>query len=258
MKNRYRLHGLVVLFALFALFNYVQAQNAREDSKAPAKTASEAGSISAALLERWPGSTAKDFQPTPLPGIFEYAQGADIIYVTADGRYAFDGDLYDLEGERNVTDARRREQRLTMLAGIPEKDMLIYGSSKAKHTVTVFTDIDCGYCRQLHSQIAKYNELGIRVRYLFYPRSGPETESWDKAVLVWCSSNRNDAMTRAKKGEALKNAKCADNPVARDYELGQDMRLRGTPAIVLPNGDLLPGYVPPAMLAQRLGALAKR
>jgi len=121
----------------------------------------------------------------------------------------------------------------------------------------VFTDLDCGYCRKLHSEMAKYNELGIRVRYLFFPREGPDTESWDKAVSVWCSANRNDALTRAKKGETIKAAKCKPNPVQRDYELGQDVGLRGTPAIVLPDGDLLPGYVPPAMLAQRLAPESK-
>jgi thiol:disulfide interchange protein DsbC len=95
------------------------------------------------------------------------------------------------------------------------------------------------------------------VRYLFFPREGPDSESWDKSVSVWCSSNRNDALTRAKKGETIKAAKCNPNPVKRDYELGQDVGLRGTPAIVLPDGDMLPGYVPPAMLAQRLAPATK-
>ncbi|MFZ9994718.1 MAG: DsbC family protein [Steroidobacteraceae bacterium] len=255
MKNRYRLHGFVVLFVLFALFNYVQAQTGGEDSKSPAKSASgSAVGVSTALLERWPGSTAKDFKPTPMPGIFEYTQGADIIYVTADGRYAFDGDLYDLEGERNVTDARRREQRLAILASIPEKDMLIYGPSKAKHTVTVFTDVDCTYCRKLHSEMKDYNARGIRVRYLLYPRMGPDSEGWEKAVSVACSPNRNAALDRAKRGEIIDKRKCASK-VPRDFEIGQQMGLRGTPAIILPDGELLGGYLPPAMLAQRLDNL---
>lgn len=210
------------------------------------------------LSKRISGSKPEEFRPSPIAGLYEFSRGAQVMYVSEDGKHVIDGDLFDLASEENLSERRRREARLKMLARIPDSQTVVFGGAGAKHTVTVFTDIDCGYCRQLHSQIAKYNELGIRVRYLFYPRSGPETESWDKAVLVWCSSNRNDALTRAKKGETLKNAKCTNNPVARDYELGRDMGVRGTPAIVLPNGDLLPGYVPPAMLAQRLGALAKR
>ena len=94
--------------------------------------------------------------------------------------------------------------------------MLIFGPKDPRYTVTVFTDVDCAYCRRLHSQIAEYNRLGIRVRYLFYPRSGPNTDSWTKAEEVWCSDNRNDALTRAKLGEELKAKPCAGNPVARD------------------------------------------
>ena len=246
MKNRYRLHGFIVLFALFLWFNYAQAREAR-----PAAPAAVAAKVSPELLARWPGSTAKDFKQTALPGIFEYAQGADIIYVTADGRYAFDGDLYDLQAERNVTDARRRDQRLAMLAAIPEKDMVVYGAAKLPHTITVFTDIDCTYCRKLHAEMKDYNSRGIRVRYLFYPRMGPESEGWNKAVSVACAPNRNAAMDRAKRGEIIEGRKCASK-VQRDFEVGQQMGLRGTPAIIMPDGDLLGGYLPPAMLAQRL------
>lgn len=206
----------------------------------------------AELVRRIPGSKADDFRPAPVQGLWEYSQGADILYFSADGKFAIDGDLFDVASKENLSEARRRESRVNLLAGVPETQMVIFGPKDPKYTVTVFTDVDCGYCRKLHSEIAKYNELGIRVRYLFYPRSGPDTESWEKAVSVWCAANRNDALTRAKKGETMKAAKCNPNPVARDYELGHQVGLRGTPAIVLGNGDLLAGYVPPAMLAKRL------
>jgi thiol:disulfide interchange protein DsbC len=121
----------------------------------------------------------------------------------------------------------------------------------------VFTDVDCSYCRKLHSEMADYNRLGIKVRYLFYPRSGPDTESWHKAEEVWCSANRNEALTKAKRGEELKNVKNCPTPVARDYQLGQDFAIRGTPAIVLADGEVLPGYVPAASLAEHLRTAQK-
>jgi thiol:disulfide interchange protein DsbC len=178
--------------------------------------------------------------------------GADILYVSADGKFALAGDLFDIASEDNLSEKRRRELRLALVNTVPETQMVIFGPRTARHTVTVFTDIDCAYCRKLHAEISRYNQLGIRVRYLFYPREGPDSESWEKAVAVWCSPNRNDAMTRAKKGEKIGSPKCASNPVAKDYELGRDVGLRGTPAIVMPDGDLLPGYVPPDMLLKRL------
>jgi thiol:disulfide interchange protein DsbC len=248
-KNRYRLHGLLVLAVLFVVVNYLRSGEARASGASVAKVSPE-------LLARWPGSTAKDFKPTVLPGIFEYAQGADIIYVTADGRYAFDGDLYDLKDERNVTDARRREQRLALLGDIPEKDMIVYGAAKLPHTVTVFTDVDCTYCRKLHAEMKDYNARGIRVRYLFYPRMGPDSEGWNKAVSVACAPNRTAAMDRAKRGEIIDGRKCASK-VKRDFELGQQMGLRGTPAIIMPDGELVGGYLPPAMLVQRLDNAAR-
>jgi thiol:disulfide interchange protein DsbC len=142
--------------------------------------------------------------------------------------------------------------RVLEIGTISENQMVIFAPKDPKYTVTVFTDVDCAYCRQLHSQIADYNRLGIRVRYLFYPRSGPNTESWTKAEQVWCSDNRNDALTRAKLGQPLKTKRCGETPVARTYAMGRDFGLQGTPAIVAADGTMFPGYLPPNELLQEL------
>lgn len=207
----------------------------------------------AELAKRMPGSKPEDYRPSPIDGLYEYARGADIVYVSADGRHVIDGDLFDLASAANLSEQRRREARLAMIGKLSDADMVVFGPRNARYTVTVFTDVDCTYCRKLHSEIAQYNDLGIRVRYLFYPRTGPDTESWKKAEAVWCSRDRNDALTRAKKGEVVKSTKCdAGAVVRRDYDLGQDAGLRGTPAIVMPDGEMLAGYLPPAMLLKRL------
>ena len=205
-----------------------------EDAQAPAEVASHI-----------PGAKADELRPSPIKGIYEYTRGTEIAYVTADGKYAINGDLYDIAKDNNLTEAHRRELRAQMMAAFPESQMLIFGPQDAKYTVTVFTDVDCAFCRKLHSQIAEYNRLGIRVRYLLYPRTGPNTSSWTKAEQVWCSPDRNDALTRAKLGQDLKTKPCTDNPVAHSYKLGQDFALQGTPAIIMTDGELLGGYVPP-------------
>src|SRR5438105_9982238 len=206
----------------------------------------------AVIAKQFPGTRVEDIRPTPATGLYELTHGADIVYVTADGKYALSGDLLNVANNENITEAHRRAVRAKLINDVPESEMLVFGPQNPKYTVTVFTDVDCAYCRQLHSQIAEYNRLGIRVRYLFYPRSGPNTESWTKAEEVWCSDNRNDALTRAKLGEELKAKPCANNPVARHYALGRDFDIRGTPAILMPDGEMLPGYLPPMMLAQHL------
>lgn len=211
----------------------------------------------AEIARKIQGVKAEDLRPAPVPGLYELARGADIAYVSSDGRYIIAGDLYDLDKDQNLTEARRRGARLALLGGVQEDEMLVFGPKDPRYTVTVFTDIDCGYCRKLHSEMAEYNRLGIRVRYLFYPRSGPGTSSWAKAEGVWCARDRNEALTRAKRGESVESKACGSTPVAEHYALGQEFGLRGTPAILLANGDLLPGYLPPALLAQRLRELGR-
>ncbi len=232
-----------------SLRNGAQAAEAGAASSVESATGADPRALVASKI---PGTKPEDVHATPIPGVFEVMRGTEAAYVSADGRYAIAGDLYDLRSNVDLTENQRRELRLKLLAAIPESQMVIFGAKNAPHTVTVFTDVDCAYCRKLHSQIADYNRLGIRVRYLFYPRTGPNTESWTKAEQVWCSPNRNEALTRAKLGQTLHVKVCASTPVAREYELGEEFGLEGTPAIVLGNGDLLPGYLSPTELAQEL------
>ena len=237
MKGKW-LGGLLVLGALLV------------QTSAPAEQASVDPRVEVA--SRIPGAKVEQLKATPIPGMYEYTRGTEIAYVTADGKYAISGDLFDLAKNDNLTEQHRRELRSKLIAAVPEDQMLIFGPKDPKYTITVFTDVDCAYCRKLHSQIAEYNRLGVRVRYLMYPRTGPNTSSWTKAEQVWCSPDRNDALTRAKLGQDLKAKPCADNPVARTYQLGRDFALDGTPAIILADGEMLPGYVPPDVLAEHL------
>jgi thiol:disulfide interchange protein DsbC len=209
----------------------------------------------AAIAAKIPGAKAEELRESPIPGVYELARGTDIAYISEDGKYAIAGDLFDVGSNDNLTEKTRRNERVKLLSAVPESQMVVFGPKDAKYTVSVFTDIDCSYCRKLHSQIADYNRLGVKVRYLFFPRGGPNTESWDKAEEVWCSNNRAAAMTRAKRGEEITGPKhCANSPVARQYELGQEVGVRGTPAILLENGEMLPGYLPPQSLVKHLKA----
>jgi thiol:disulfide interchange protein DsbC len=207
----------------------------------------------AALAAKIPGTKVDELRASPIPGVYELARGTDIAYVSEDGKYAIAGDLFEMGTDKNLTENTRRAERLKLLGTVPESQMVVFSPKDPKYTISVFTDVDCTYCRKLHSQIAEYNRLGIKVRYLSFPRSGPDTESWTKAEEVWCSNNRGEALTRAKLGQSISAAKvCANNPVAREYELGNDIGVRGTPAIVLENGEMLPGYLPPQQLAAHL------
>ncbi len=209
----------------------------------------------AAIAKKLEGLQIEDVRISPVSGVYEITRDSNISYVSSDGRYAIVGDMIDLDSDANLSENRRRGIRQRILETVPESEMLVFSPKDPKYTITVFTDIDCGYCRKLHSQIAEYNRLGIRVRYLFFPRSGPDTESWHKAEAVLCASNRNDALTKAKKGEDVPARQCgADRIIARDFELGQKLGVDGTPSIFLSTGEMLPGYAPPSKLVQYLKA----
>jgi thiol:disulfide interchange protein DsbC len=206
----------------------------------------------AAIVNKIDGLKLEDVRISPVNGIYEITRGSEISYSSADGRYVILGDMVDVDSSANLSENRRRNIRLRLLDTVPENQMLVFSPKDPKYTITVFTDIDCGYCRRLHSQMAEYNRLGIRVRYMFFPRSGPDTDSWHKAESVWCAANRNDALTRAKNDEAINSPKCPTDIVARDYELGHKLGVEGTPAIFLASGEMLPGYAPPGQLAKYL------
>lgn len=210
------------------------------------------GDAREAVTRRFPEIKAETLVPSPIQGLYEVRVGSRIAYVSGDGRYLIQGEIIDLDTEANLTEKRRESLRRELLGTLSESDMVVFSPPKPRHTVTVFTDIDCGYCRKLHRQIAAYNGLGIKVRYVAFPRSGPGTESWHKAEQVWCSRDRRDALTRAKAGEKLDQKICQPNPVAKQYQTGRDFAIQGTPAIITDEGELIGGYLDPAELLKYL------
>lgn len=213
----------------------------------PAAAADEAATIRASLARVLPDHKPTSVKPSVIDGLYQVDIGPQVMFVTEDGRYLIDGAIIDLETRENIAEAAQAEARQRTMAGVKDDEAIIFAADDPKHQVTVFTDIDCGYCRKLHHQIDGYNEAGISVRYLFYPRSGAGSPSYDKAVAVWCADDQQAAMTAAKNGEDVGTASCK-NPVEEHMALGGLLGIRGTPAIVLENGEMIPGYVEPKRL----------
>ena len=206
------------------------------------------------------GVEASDITDSPIPGVYQVQVGSRVAYISVDGRFLLQGDLYDLTTSENLTEKRRALARAELLAGVRADSMMVFApeGGESEHTITIFTDIDCGYCRQFHREIEQVNALGIEVHYLFYPRTGPDTESWAKAEKVWCSGNaeRNAALTRAKLGGAVPEDACDDTPVGEHWDLGHQVGVTGTPAIIAANGEIIGGYMAPQMLLETLQQLA--
>jgi thiol:disulfide interchange protein DsbC len=206
------------------------------------------------LASQLNGIAVEDISESPIPGIYQVAVGANVAYVTNDGRYIIRGDIYNAETSANVSEETRAAARVAMLESVDPASMIVFkpANGTVKHKITIFTDIDCGYCRQFHREIDKVTALGIEVHYLFYPRTGPNTESWTKADQVWCAPNHNQALTRAKLGGEIPDGPSCATPVESHYALGQRIGVRGTPAVFSETGELIGGYLPPADLAKIL------
>lgn len=224
------------------------------DYNGAGKATSDNASSLKLRLEAAVGQAPEDVRPAQAPGLMEAKWGGNFAYVTADGRYAIFGDMLDLDTKEEVTENQRRGDRLEALAELGADNTIEFAPADTKYTVTVFTDVDCGYCRMLHRQMDQYNEKGIAIRYAFFPRSGPDTDSFRKAEAIWCAADRKAALTQAKvAGEISGDTKCP-NPIKREFDLALKLGVRGTPLLVLPNGETIPGYVPADQLAARLMA----
>ncbi len=209
----------------------------------------------AAIRKALGGVTPDSIQPSPVSGVYEVSVGPHVVYLTADGRYMFQGELIDMLKRESLTEPRRRQMVKKILASVSEKDMIVYEPAKPRHTITVFTDIDCGYCRKLHHEMQQYLNDGIRVRYMFFPRAGEGSTSWKKAEAVWCAKDRKAAMTAAKDSRAIEMKTCA-NPLEEHMKLVNELGARGTPFIVFEDGETQPGYLPAAQMARKLDKMA--
>lgn len=216
----------------------------------PAMAGADTKQAHEAVQKMIPDIPLEAIQPSPLPGLYQVMIPPQMFYISADGRFVVDGDLIDLQTGVNVSTVQRDKLRIAAINAMGEASMIVFGPKKPQYTVTVFTDIDCGYCRKLHSEMDKYNNAGIKIRYMAYPRAGLGSGSYQKAVSVWCSKDKQAAMSKAKQGQEVQ-AKDCDNPVAQQFALAQRIGLRGTPAIITEKGQVLPGYVP----ADRLKAM---
>lgn len=194
------------------------------------------------------GVQSSDVQPSPIKGISTVLTDSGVIYVTDDGKHIIQGPMYDVSGAQpvNVTN--------TLLAGklnALEKEMIVYKAPQEKHVITVFTDITCGYCHKLHEQMADYNALGITVRYLAFPRQGLDSDAEKEMKAIWCAKDKNKAFDDVMAGKSVAPASC-DVDIADHYALGVQLGVSGTPAVVLSNGTLVPGYQPPKEMKEFL------
>ncbi len=166
------------------------------------------------------------------------------IYMLPDGEHVILGDIFNIsEGEAQSTTEKDKDIFRKNKLNISNLETIDFLAKKEKYSLTVFTDVDCGYCRKFHNEIDQYNNLGISIKYLAFPRAGIDSESYTKMVSAWCSDQADLSITLLKDNKSIPSNSC-ENSVAEQFELGRTLGITGTPALITQSGKLLPGYVP--------------
>lgn len=213
--------------------------------------------IEASVRTRLEGETALAITPTPMAGVYQVSlEGGRFLYASADGGHMIAGEMYDFKGKElvNLTERERMSMRREALGKLQPKDAIVFSpKDKSRAILYVFTDVDCGYCRLFHQQVPELTGKGVEVRYLAFPRGGPDSLGFAKLVTAWCADDRQKTLTDLKNEEKVGINICEDNPVAAQYNMGNEFGVRGTPSLVLMDGTLIPGYKPADELLTILG-----
>ena len=207
--------------------------------------------VEARLKEHFPDLKIDEVHVSPIDGLYQVSAEGAILYVSHDGRFAFSGDIIDLQKDRqNLTEEARKKARLKLLNKIDKEDMIIFAPPQPKYTVTVFTDIDCSYCRKLQDEMPEINKRGIAVQYLAFPRAGLNSETGDKMAKIWCAKDRQQALDQAKQGKATESTTCGNEAIKKSFQLGLMLGVTGTPTLLFEDGSLIPGYLSPDKLLE--------
>jgi thiol:disulfide interchange protein DsbC len=244
--------GSLVMVTLALLFSPVTLAETDKDIPAARKA------IEQKLLKVNPKFRIESIKSAGIPGFYavQIINGPK-IYIEKSGDRFIDGRLYDISSGKlvDLTEQEETVARISLMKELNPAEMIIFAPKapvKAKARIYVFTDIDCGFCRKLHKEVPELNAKGIEVRYLGFPRAGKGSESYKKYVSAWCASDQQGSLTKAKSGESVPEKSC-NHPIDKQYDLGIRMGVNGTPAILLENGQMIPGYRPAAQLAETLG-----
>lgn len=236
----------VLIFTVTAAFS-VTAFSAQANT-----IADDIERVRAELIKMIPPAIDAEIVETAAENVYRMEFQGNYAFVYVTGEHVLIGELLNTKDQVNLGDAAQAERIATVIEDVPISKMIIFGPQDAKRHITVFTDIDCGYCRKLHNEVTDLTDAGIQVRYLAFPRAGVGSESHKKYVSVWCNADQQSALTTAKNGGSVPAASC-ENPVTETYNLGQQVGVRGTPTIIFDDGTLTPGYLPSAELIRRLG-----
>ena len=235
MINKVLTISCILFLAIFSVSNHAK-DDANKDNENIAK-------LKAQLVELTPVAQTAVITKSPIDNVYQVEMGGQLVFVIADGTHLLIGDMVNTKTKENLGEKFKQQKMMNAIKSVSIDKMIVFGPKDAKNHITVFTDIDCGYCRKLHNEVPALNEAGIQVRYLAYPRAGIGSNSYKKYVSVWCADDQQKALTDAKAGLSVPTKEC-ENPIAETFALGGQVGVQGTPTVIFSNGKVTPGYAP--------------
>lgn len=202
-----------------------------------------------------PGIEITDVKKSPIDGIYEIHVGNEVAYLSADGKTLFNGEIYDLETQRNLTSLAKADLRKAALKDIPDSEKIVFKADNEKYRIDVFTDISCPYCTKLHNNMQAYNDAGITVRYMAYPRAGWNSDVGKDMQRIWCSDTAKEDIGNAKNKKPFTGKDCDSTQVKDQYEIANSIGVNATPTLIFENGEVRPGYLDPAQLIKTLESI---
>lgn len=208
------------------------------------------------LQDKFPTMTVESVTKAPFAGLYEVVLDGEIVYTDEKVEYFFGGSIYDIRTlpPRNLTEEGTNRAVVQLLNG--SRDLAIRRvKGNGKRTLYTFEDPNCGYCKQLHKELAKVDDVTI---YTFLLPILSQ-DSIDKSRAVWCAKDRakawDDLMLKAALPEG---GNACNTPIEKNLQLMRRFGIRGTPAVYLANGQQIGGYVPAEKIEQALNSVAAK
>ncbi len=204
------------------------------------------------LPERLPNLPAiEEVSKTPFPGVWEVRlAGNRLLYSDNSGNYIFQGALIDTRNRVNLTEARVEQLTAIDFKDLPFKDSFKLVKGKGTRQMAVFEDPNCSYCKRLHRELAKVDDITVHV--FLIPVLGED--SVDKTQRIWCAKDKAKTYT----GWMLNNqppeaGSCDTAAIERNSRLASEHGINGTPTLFFTNDKRVPGFI----AADRIEAMLK-
>lgn len=250
---------LIVLtfFLLPAAYSYGFSEKGQDCSKCHNLSKEEAANL---LMNLGQTVNVLDVMQSPVAGVWEVdivaGEKKVPIYIDFSKKHLITGSVISVNEKKNLS-----QERFTKLnpppkvdvSQIPLDDALLMGDKDSKYKIVVFDDPDCPFCAKLHQEMKKV--IAERKDIAFYIKLFPlsiHPDAYEKSKTIVCEKSLALLEAAFEKKEIPK-AKCDAAVINDNMKLAQRLGITGTPALIFPDGRVIPGYKDARSIIELIG-----